>query len=183
MVDDNDSESQHMIECCSCEGWQHIQFLPYTKTQVKLLTSDEIIWKCDACCRCKSKTKHNSPTQDNHTPPESNFEQTMRQCMLNINTKMNTVLQSLKLKAYKAELVAIKQDIHQMSNRISTLEVSKQPSTTAGIETMISEALNEEKERRKLNVTVGGLPESTSHVPEDRQKKMMKLSSWKISRA
>ena len=59
-----------------------------------------------------------------------------------------------------------------MNNRISTLEVSKQPSNTAGIETMISEALIEEreKERRKLNLTVGCLPESTSHVPEDRQR-------------
>ena len=37
---------------------------------------------------------------------------------------------------------------------------------------MISEALIEEreKERRKLNLTVGDLPESTSHVPEDRQR-------------
>ena len=175
MVDDNDSESENMIECCSCEGWQHIKCLPYTKTQVKLLTSDEILWKCDACCKFKSKTKlnqHNSLTQDNHTPPESNFEQTMRQFMLNINTQMNTVLESLKLKADKSELVVIKQDIQQMNNRISTLEVSKQPSNTAGIETMISEALIEEreKERRKLNLTVGGLPESTSHVPEDRQR-------------
>ena len=39
--------------------------------------------------------------------------------MLNINT----VLKSLKLKADKAELVVIKQDIQQMNNRISTLEV------------------------------------------------------------
>ena len=61
---------------------------------------------------------------------------------------MNTVLESLKLKADKSELVVIKQDIQQMNNRISTLEVSKQPSNTAGIETMNSEALNEEKERR-----------------------------------
>ena len=157
------------------QGWQHIKCLPYTKAQVKLLTSDEILWKCDACCKLKGKTKlnqHNSLTQDNYTPPESNFEQTMRQFMLNINTQMNTVLESLKLKADKSELVVIKQDIQQMNNRISTLEVSKQPSNTAGIETMISEALIEEreKERRKLNLTVWGLPESTSHVPEDRQR-------------
>ena len=39
---------------------------------------------------------------------------------------MNTVLESLKLKADKAELVVIKQDIQQMSNIISVLEVSKQ---------------------------------------------------------
>ena len=57
-----------------------------------------------------------------------------------------------------------------MNNRISTLDVSKQPSNTAGIETMISEALKKEKERRQLNLTVGGLPESTSHLPENRQK-------------
>ena len=77
-----------MIECCSCEGWQHIKCLPYTKTQVKLLTIDEILWKCDACCKCKSKIKlnqHNSLTQHNHTPPGSNFEQTMMQFILNIN--------------------------------------------------------------------------------------------------
>ena len=49
--------------------------------------------------------------------------------------------------------------------------MSKQPSNTACIETMITEVLNEEKEkeRHKVNLTVGGLPESTSHVPEDRQ--------------
>ena len=47
--------------------------------------------------------------------------------------------------------------------------MSKQPSNTAGIETMISESLIEEKEGRKLNLTVGGLLDSTSHVPEDRQ--------------
>ena len=175
MVDYSDSESQNMIKCCSCEGWQHIKCLPYTKTQVKLLTSDEIIWKCDACCKLKSKTiliQHNSLTQDNHSPLESNFEQTMRQFMLNINTQMNTVLESLKLKADKSELVVIKQDIQQVNNRISTLEVSKQPSNTAGIETMISEALigEREKERRKLNLMVGGIPESISHVPEDRQR-------------
>ena len=41
--------------------------------------------------------------------------------MLNICTEMNTFLESPKLKAYKAELVVIKQDIEQMSNRISTL--------------------------------------------------------------
>ena len=83
--------------------------------------------------------------------------------MLNINTQMNTVLES--------ELVVVKQDIQQMNNMMCTLEVSKQPSSTAGIETMISEALSEEKEkeRRKLNLTVGGLQDSTSHVPEDRQ--------------
>ena len=89
-------------------------------------TSDEILWKCDACCKCKRKTKlnqHNSLTQHNHTHTEYNSEQTMRQFMLNINTQMNTVLESLKLKADKAELVVIKQDIQQMSNRISTLEV------------------------------------------------------------
>ena len=185
MVDDIASESQNMIECCSCERWQHIKCLPYTKTQVKLLTSDEIRWKYDACCKCKRKTKlnqHNSLTQENHTHSEFNFEQTMRQFMPNINTKMNTVLESLKLKADKSELVVIKQNIQQMNNRISVLEVSKQPLNTAGIETMISEALNEEKEKetRKLNLAVGGLPESTSHVPEDRRK-MMKLSSWKLS--
>ena len=83
---------------------------------------------------------------------------------------MNTVLESLKLKAAKAELVVIKQDIQQMRNGISTLEVSKQPSNTAGIETMISEALNAQKERQKLNLTIGGLSESSSHVPVDRQK-------------
>ena len=49
-----------------------------------------------------------------------------------------------------------------MSNRISTLEVSKQLSNTAGMR--IS------KKRRKHNLTVRGLSESTSHVPEDRQK-------------
>ena len=89
--------------------------------------------------------------------------------MLNINTQMNTVLESLKLKTDKSEPVVIKQDIQQMNNRISTLEVSKPPSNTAGIETMISEALIEEreKERRRLNLTAGGLPESTSHVPDD----------------
>ena len=67
--------------------------------------------------------------------------------MLHINTQMNTVIESLKLKTDKAELVVIKQDIQQMNNRIRTLEVSKQPSNTAGIETMISEALNEQKEK------------------------------------
>ena len=30
MVDDDDSESQNMIECCTCEKWQHIKYLPYT---------------------------------------------------------------------------------------------------------------------------------------------------------
>ena len=69
--------------------------------------------------------------------------------MLNINTQNNTVLESLKPKADKAELVVVKQDIQQMNNSISTLEVSKQPSNTEGIETMISEALNEEKEETK----------------------------------
>ena len=104
MVDDNDVESQNMIECCSCDGWQHLTCLPYTKTQVKVLTSDQILWKCNVYCKCKSKTKlneHKSLTQDNHTHPESNLEQTMRQFMLNINTQMNTVLESPNLKAEK----------------------------------------------------------------------------------
>ena len=58
-----------------------------------------------------------------------------------------------------------------MNNRFSILELSKQPSNTVGIETMISEALNggNDEERQKLNLTVWDLPESTSHVSEDRQ--------------
>ena len=50
--------------------------------------------------------------------------------------------------------------------------MSKQQSNTAGIETVISEALTEEKEkeRRTLNLTVGSLPDSTAHVSENRQK-------------
>ena len=47
---------------------------------------------------------------------------------------MNTVLEKLKLKADKAELVVVMQDIQQMNNRISTLGVSKQSSHTAGID-------------------------------------------------
>ena len=79
--------------------------------------------------------------------------------MLNINTQMNTVLESIKFKADKEELVVVKQDIQQMSNRISTLEVSKQPSNTAGIETMISEGkkrdgnLTKCRGGREINIT------------------------------
>ena len=92
-------------------------------------------------CAVSAKVRPISLTQDNHTHPESNFEQTMRQFILNINTQMNTVLESLKLKADKAKLVVVKQDIQQMNNRISTLEVSKQPSNTVGINRPRSKSL------------------------------------------
>ena len=48
MVDDNDSESQNMIEYCSCEGWQHIKCLPYTKTPFNIYVRElaKVISNC-----------------------------------------------------------------------------------------------------------------------------------------
>ena len=89
---------------------------------------------------------------------------------------MNTVLESLNSRQTKQNLVVIKQDIQQMSNRIITLEVSKQPSNTAGIDTMISEALNEEKERQNLT-SRKGVSRNRSHMYQKTDKKMMKLIS------
>ncbi len=118
------------------------------------------------------------PTNASTSPKYSNeFERAMLTLMTTVTSKMDSVMEGLNAKADTTLVTSVSADLAKLEERVRRLESSNPPAAAATpqnkntLSTQINDALTEEKdkERRKLNITIGGIPESTAASATDKR--------------
>jgi len=163
----DEMDETSMLQCDSCQGWECGSCLPYTEAELATLSRPEIAWKCDTC------TKNTMPTTKTDRAILSGLEQTMHLLTVSvgkIEQTMTMIATSLENKADKAELDTVKVDMDTVKDRVSTME-TKVEEIGEHLDEKIGVAISEasEIESRKLNITIGGIPEPTGETNEERQ--------------
>ena len=150
------------LECSACTKWYCLSCLPYTDDEIALLDKPEVYWLCKDCVDKPPTARDNSLAQL--------FEEKFTSLSNRLDLQFTLINQALERKADRSELAEVKMDLLQ--------------TVDATIDTQINEKFKEigERERRKLNITMGGVPENTSSDPAVRQQEDIAQVEYILSR-
>ena len=147
VLDNVESQEEESVECDACRQWYHYKCTELTATQWKIISSncESIVWKCDECIRDRG----------NETKQISKLEE-----RIDLLVNMITNLED-KLMARIEEKV---------TKSIEEKQEAKMQEIEEKITTKIMETIeeSEEQEKRKNNLVIVNLTESSKTNPKER---------------